>query len=250
MPDPPRFELGDGLLNVLGAEADDTLDKQFVNKKEQEDAVLEQLKDQHNFDDIKNAFDERIASDQVEFFYGGDNDNFVRAIEFLSPSSKNREFIDFFSICLGNNVMKNNRLSIHVERGDIFYQNDNTGENFYNFLLAQQHDETAFVPKKFSCRNSFEKYIDSFLPLFSIDDIEKLDLYANKTSKYLFYPFNDYIKAYGNKRRKIKHTQEIRDSIGLQKIEKIDQQLLIEKIIHSAEFKNPYENFIGKKKQL
>ena len=68
MPDPPRSELGDGLLNVLGAEADDTLDKQFVNKKEQEDAVLEQLKDQHNFDHIKNAFHEGIASDQVEFF--------------------------------------------------------------------------------------------------------------------------------------------------------------------------------------
>ena len=68
MPDPPRFELVDGLLYVLGVEADDTLEKQFVNEKEQEDAVLEQLKDLHNFDDIKNAFDKGIASDQVEFF--------------------------------------------------------------------------------------------------------------------------------------------------------------------------------------
>lgn len=41
-----------------------------------------------------------------------------------------------------------NSLSIHIESGDIFYENFDTGENFYNFLMAQQSDETAFVPKK------------------------------------------------------------------------------------------------------
>lgn len=41
-----------------------------------------------------------------------------------------------------------NSLSIHIESGDIFYENFDTGENFYNFLMAQQNDETAFVPKK------------------------------------------------------------------------------------------------------
>ena len=69
--------------------------------------------------------------------------------------------------------MANNSFSIHIESGDIFYQNYNTGENFYNFLFPQQNDQTAFVSKKFSYRNSFEKYIDSFLPSFSIDDVEK-----------------------------------------------------------------------------
>ena len=97
------------------------------------------------------------------------NDNF----EFLSPSARNREFITFLLSDLGKNVMTNNSFSIHIESGHIFYQNYNTGENFYNFLLAQQDDQTAFVSKKFSYRNSFEKYIDSFLPLFSIDDVEK-----------------------------------------------------------------------------
>lgn len=74
--------------------------------------------------------------------------------------------------------------------------------------------------QKNSHLESLEKYIDSFLPPFSIDDVEKFDLYANKNSKYLFYRFNDYVKAYGNKRRKIKHTQKMKDSIGLQKIAK------------------------------
>ena len=49
-------------------------------------------------------------------------------------------------------------------------------ENFYGFLLSQQNDEAAYVPKTFSYSNTFEKYITDFLQLFSIDDQEKFDL--------------------------------------------------------------------------
>ena len=91
--------------------------------------------------------------------------------------------------------MTQNKISIHVESGDIFYDNHNTGENFYSFLLSQQNDEAAYVPKKLSYRNSFEAYISTFLQDFSIDDQEKFDLLSFKNSKYLFYRFNDFIKA-------------------------------------------------------
>ena len=70
-----------------------------------------------------------------------------------------------------------------------------TLEKTFSFLLSQQNDEAAYVPKKFSYRNSFDAYIS-----FSIDDQEKFDLVAFKNSKYLFYRFNDFIKAYGNPR--------------------------------------------------
>ena len=89
--------------------------------------------------------------------------------------------------------MTQNKLSIHVESGEIFYDNDNTGENFYNFLLSQQNGEAAYVPKNFSYRNSFEAYISSLLQNFSIADQEKFDLLSFKNSKYLFYHFNDFI---------------------------------------------------------
>ena len=74
--------------------------------------------------------------------------------------------------------MTNNSLCIHIEGGDIFYQNFNTSENFHNFLLAQQDDQTASVLKRISYHHSFEKYIQNFLPSFSIDNIENFDLYA------------------------------------------------------------------------
>ena len=90
----------------------------------------------------------------------------------------------------------------------------------------------------------------SFLPSFSIDDIEKFDLYLNKNAKYLFFRFNDYIKAYGSKRKKNKHTERVKNSVGLQKIEERNKQFLVEKIIHAVEFANPYENSVEKKPEI
>ena len=116
-------------------------------------------------------------------------------------------------------------------------------ENFYNFLIDQQNEDPDFIAKKFTCRYTFEKYINSFLPAFSIDDVEKYDLYANKNSKYLFYRF----KAYGSKRRKIRHIQKLKDSVGLKKVEDRNNQFFLVKIIHSAEFQNPYMNLIKQK---
>ena len=92
----------------------------------------------------------------------------------------NKEFGAFLMSDLGRQVMTENKLSIHVESGDVFYKNYNTGENFITFIT-------------------------------------------------LFYRFNDYIKAYGNSRHKIKHTRKMLDTVGMQKIEEKSKQFLIEK---------------------
>ena len=113
--------------------------------------------------------------------------------------------------------------------------------------MVQQNDDNTFIPEKFSYRRSFESYISQFLQAFFIDDVEKHDLFVNKNSKYLFYCFNDYIKAYGNSRHKTKDTRKKLDSVGMQKIEEKSKQFLIEKIIHSVESKNPYNIDIEKK---
>ena len=146
--------------------------------------------------------------------------------------------------------MTQNKLSIHVESGDIFYDNHNTGENFYNFLLSQQNDEAAYVPKRLSYKNSFEAYISSFLQSFSINDQEKFDLLAFKNSKYLFYRFNDFIKAYGNPRYKLLHTRKMLDTVGLKKIEEKNKQFLLEKIIHGIEFENLYATDSERKPEI
>ena len=110
--------------------------------------------------------------------------------------------------------------------------------------------EAAYVPKKFSYRNSFEWYITTFLQAFSIDYQEKFDLLAFKNSKYLFYRYNDFVKAYGNPRYKLLHTRKMLDTVGIKKVKDKNKQFLIEKIIHGVEFENFYLSNPEKKPEI
>ena len=102
----------------------------------------------------------------------------------MSLSEDNNEYVSFLCSDMGQNIMTNNSLSIHIETGDIFYNYFNTRENFYNVLLAQQDELKQFIPKGISYHYSFEKYTCSYLSLFSVDEIHKLDLLSNKNAKY------------------------------------------------------------------
>ena len=50
IPDLPKLELGNGLINVLGAEAKDILEDKFVNSKKLEDDALENIKEGYGFE--------------------------------------------------------------------------------------------------------------------------------------------------------------------------------------------------------
>ena len=68
--------------------------------------------------------------ESIYFFYGGESQHFVQALEFIGLSRINREFATFLLFDLGPETMTQNKLSIHVESGEIFYDNHNTGEFF------------------------------------------------------------------------------------------------------------------------
>ena len=81
----PDLELGDGLLNSLGTNAQNLF---VVNappsKKEEEEEILKDIMDEYEIDKIRDTMD--------EIFYGGDSEQFVNALEFLGLSPINREF--------------------------------------------------------------------------------------------------------------------------------------------------------------
>ena len=109
----------------------------------------------------------------------------------MTLSEDNNEFVSFLWSDMGQNIMTNNILSIHIETGDIFYNDFNTKENLYNFLLTQQGEIKQFIPKRISYHYSFEKYTHSYFSSFSLEEIHKLDLLSNKNTKYLMYKLND-----------------------------------------------------------
>ena len=185
LPEHTALELGDGLIENLGVAAEDLVQIDNVTKEE-EALILEKVKEEYGFDDIKESFNKRKVPENIYFFNGSTNENFSCSVEFLGPDSDNREFAAFLLSDLGRQVMTSNKLPIHVDSGDIFYENHNTGENFYNFLMAQQNEDSAFIPRKFSYHNTFEVYISQFLQSVSIDDVKKYDVYAHKNANIYF----------------------------------------------------------------
>ena len=127
----PDLELGDKLGNMLGTEAQSLFDKDSLTKKEEEDKILKDLMEEYSIENISDTMHETALVPEIFFFfYGGDSDGFVKALEFIGLSTINTEFSAFLLSDLGRKIMTQNKLSIHVESGDMFYDNHNTGENF------------------------------------------------------------------------------------------------------------------------
>ena len=66
-------------------------------------------------------------------------------------------------------MITNNSLSRHVENGDVFYNDFNTKENFYNYLLAQQDESKQIISKRISYHHGFETYMREYLTSFSLE---------------------------------------------------------------------------------
>ena len=180
IPDAPKIEIGDPLLNFLSTDAEDILVNDYVNGEELQDRAIEKINEEYKFEEIKDAFDEGKIPPQLEFFLEAFNFQLFLTFNFLSLSENNNELVSFLGSDMGQNIMTNNSLSIHLEVGDIFYNNFNTKEHFYNFLQAQQDGLKQFIPKRLSDHYSFEKYTRSYLSSFSLKEIDKLDLLCHQ----------------------------------------------------------------------
>ena len=94
--------------------------------------------DEYEIENIRDIMNETAqVPENIYFFYGGDSEQFVNALEFIGLNPINREFSAFLLSDLGRKTMTQNKLSIHVETDDIFYDNHSTGENFHNKMMRR-----------------------------------------------------------------------------------------------------------------
>lgn len=76
---------------------------------------------------------------------------------------KNSDFIDILSSDIGSHVFRENMLSIHIETGNIFYDNYNTGESICEFSMRQQDGTKKMIHATLTYKDSFSKYTKYFL---------------------------------------------------------------------------------------
>ena len=119
----PDLALGDELRSALGTEAQNLFDQNASpTKEEEEDEILKDLMEEYEIEKIRDTMDGNAEVPESFFFFSEESEQFVDALEFIGLSPINREFSAFLLSDLGRKTMIQNKLSIHVESGDIFLQ--------------------------------------------------------------------------------------------------------------------------------
>ena len=80
--------------------------------------------------------------DQLKFFSGEEKEENLLKIQARKNvgvlSKGNEEFLEYLASKYGRDVLQKNKFKIHLESGEIYQDNINTGESLYNFLRVQE----------------------------------------------------------------------------------------------------------------
>ena len=106
-------------------------------------------------------------------------------------------------ICQG--LMQKNKLSIHIETRNTYYDNIDTGESIYSFLSRSKLFE-KLMPKEFQFFDNYKDYIMNYLTKIESQSDDALDVLTHKNTKFIFYQFNQYLAQIGKPLKLIRHS--------------------------------------------
>ena len=92
---------------------------------------------------------ERGLPDQLKFFSGDEKEENLIKIQARKNvgvlGKGNEEYLEYLASKYGRDVLQKNKLKIHLESGEIYQDNINTGESLYNFLRAEEDVSKKFL---------------------------------------------------------------------------------------------------------
>ena len=184
----------------------DTLQQLFpdVEKIAQENKKADVQPDLENLSETLAAIGNEVLPFEFEFFKGGTNEKFSNIIRTLDSGVDPLEFLDFLQSKVCKKILEDNKLKIHVETGNIYYDNNDTNESIHNFILAQANPVSGEIDHTFTFDRDYVTYFQWLTDAFSESKKNKLDIFTNKNSKFLFYHFNDYLEQNGDQMKKNK----------------------------------------------
>ena len=128
-------------------------------KKQKDDKVNEEI----DLTRLKDEIDVGEIPKEIEFYFDGKNYNFFLMCSWLGLNKDHESFIDFLSLDIGSQIFRENMLSIHTETGNIFYDNYNTNESIYSFLLNQQDKTKQVIHATLRYKDSSSNHLNIFL---------------------------------------------------------------------------------------
>ena len=122
-------------------------------------------------------------------------------------------------------------MKIHINSGQIFINNQITGESLYDFLRAQQDLTKKILKVNVAITDDLDYYVKEVL--LNIAN-HRYDMNSNSTSKFLFYYFNTFRQAQGKSFLEISHSVIADDDYTLENIQNKNWQYFVETLLFVA----------------
>ena len=153
---PKKKEVGLNETNLS-----EQLSKIFPNINEVNKQDEEKFKEDVNYlMEILTRIGEDDTPLEFEFFTGGKNKKKFYINRDIGPSSNNLDFLDFLQSNQCKQVLVNNKVKIHIETGNIYYDHQDTNESILDFFFNQQNPITGVINSDFVYGESYADYFN------------------------------------------------------------------------------------------
>ena len=238
----PITKILDGETIEITPRQEITEERQISDKLQALFPDVEKISEQNKRADVEPVFENLsetltaisrsdIVPFEFEFFKGGNNENFSSIIRGLDSGADTVDFLNFLQSNVCKKILEDNKLKIHIETGNIYYDNNDTNESIHNFILAQANPISGEIDHSFTFDRDYTTYFQWITDAFNESTKNKLDIFTNKNSKFLFYHFNDYLQQSGRETIKIKHTVVTQDYLAAGKIQDRNWKYFVESVL-------------------
>ena len=137
-----KVKFSDDLAKIFPEENKINKSNKIPNINEKDEILIS------NAQEMIAELDRGKLPDQLKFFEGDGREKDLVLQKMRKNignfSKASLEFLQYLSSDYGKELLQRNKFKIHVESGEIFHDNINTGKSFYN-IFSDQEDETKKV---------------------------------------------------------------------------------------------------------
>ena len=144
----------------------------YVNQDNNDDQKINELQIPE-LTKILSKIDKGEVPKQLEFFEGGQNKEFADKVKLIGLSTDSIKFLEFLQFDFCQEIFIKNKLKIHFETGNIFFNNLDTNESIYGFFQQQENQSKAKINFEFSFTDSYEDYFDRLVQGFKGNEDQK-----------------------------------------------------------------------------
>ena len=126
---------------------------------------------------------------------------------------------------------------IHIETGNIYYQDTDTNESIFEFMKNQQDNSKGLINSYLKFDGSYKSYFQCILNEFDAQEKAKYDIFSLKNTKYLIYRFNDFQNSIDKPLIKIRHTLVTDNYLVAEEIQNQDWEYFIDRVIEVCKSK-------------